>query len=210
MPAPRATATSAPSALSFFTVYGVAATRGSPASVSRATAIRIPASPIGRANPLVRKSGERENQEANDEGDIARRFRPAGKAGYQAKNGNDENRQREKPVTHDTADGEAEQQINDVDEAHEREQNETVIGRFMRGVVVAGGGGVFDGAVIGHGGMSPGDWAGCRRVTAIGAAGQRPALHAPVDSSRPAAASACACRAATRATEKSSIASLNN
>jgi NAD(P) transhydrogenase subunit alpha len=40
-PAPRATATSAPSAVNFLTVSGVAATRGSWLSLSRATAIRI-------------------------------------------------------------------------------------------------------------------------------------------------------------------------
>jgi hypothetical protein len=43
-PAPGSTATSAPSAIIFLTVSGVAATRGSPASVSAATAIFIKSS----------------------------------------------------------------------------------------------------------------------------------------------------------------------
>src|SRR5262245_55204719 len=54
-PAPCSTATSAPSAISFLTVSGVAATRGSPASVSAATAIFMTAPMAVRASGAPRR-----------------------------------------------------------------------------------------------------------------------------------------------------------
>src|SRR6185503_20566755 len=111
MPAPRATATSAPRALNFLTVSGVAATRGSLASVSRATAIRIRASPTPAAHCSGRNPGKGEDQEADDEGHHARGLGAGQEAGDQADNGDDEDRQRREPVAHHATDRQAEQQI---------------------------------------------------------------------------------------------------
>src|SRR5512139_2613758 len=116
-PAPRSTETSAPSPLNFFTVSGVPPTRGSPESDSRVIAIRIRFShlslchvrmivsenrlPAFRDRASVRrKSGEREDQEAEHEGHHARRLRAADQAGHYADNRDDEDRQRREPVTH--------------------------------------------------------------------------------------------------------------
>ena len=70
------------------------------------------------------------------------------------------------------------------------------------GIVVAGRGGVFDGAVVGHGRGSPESlWAGHKRVSAIVAEGQR-RPQTGVDGFNPAAARASAWRLATTSTEK--------
>src|SRR5512143_3256835 len=71
-PAPRATATSAPNDLNFLIVSGVTATRVSPASVSRGTAIRIRASARPLNSSVRRQSGEGKDQEADHEGDVTR------------------------------------------------------------------------------------------------------------------------------------------
>src|SRR3954447_22245097 len=98
MPAPGSTATSAPSALNFFTVSGDAATRGSDGSISLATAIFMrPPAPRGsrtdklalfpqewvpvccrpaprhaRGGAMVRRSGQEKSHHADDEDDGSR------------------------------------------------------------------------------------------------------------------------------------------
>src|SRR5882757_5393046 len=106
MPAPRVTATSAPSALNFLTVSGVAATRGSPASVSRATAIRIHVFPAV-LNLVRRQPGEGKDGEAEREGDVARRLAAGHQTRDQADDGDNEDQQRRQPVSHDAASREA-------------------------------------------------------------------------------------------------------
>src|SRR5215471_4975882 len=100
MPAPRATATSAPNDFSFLIVSGVTATRGSPASVSRGTALRIRASPPGRETSVRRQTGESEHQKADHEGNVAWRRSPAEKTGNGAKQANDEDQRRRQPMSH--------------------------------------------------------------------------------------------------------------
>src|SRR4029077_18604487 len=153
MPAPRATATSAPKDFSFLIVSGVAATRCSP-SVSRGTAIRIRASPPG-LDMSVRQSGEGENQKADHEGDIARCRRSAEQTWDSAQQANHQNRGRQKPVAHHTAGRQAKQYRHHVENPDKREMYEMLVGLLVGGVVVAGGGGVFDVAVVGHGASSP-------------------------------------------------------
>src|SRR5271156_1175287 len=72
IPAPGSTATSAPSPIIFLTVSGVAATRGSPASVSAATAIFIspptPARPLSGRCRFFGGSGQ-ENRHQDDDSD---------------------------------------------------------------------------------------------------------------------------------------------
>src|SRR6478735_8997633 len=67
-PAPRSTATLAPSAMNFLTVSGVAATRVSPAARSCRTAMRIAA-----AGPVPGSSGNQEHDEQGDQGDHRQR-----------------------------------------------------------------------------------------------------------------------------------------
>src|SRR5579862_3892770 len=110
MPAPRATTTSAPSAVSFLTVSGVAATRGSPASVSRATATRMRLSrPRRRHAARLRNRGINENQEADDEGDVGGRARAAHQAGDRPEHGDEQDDGGQQPIALHPADGEAEQ-----------------------------------------------------------------------------------------------------
>src|SRR6478672_5849764 len=154
MPAPRATATSAPKDFSFLIVSGVAATRGSP-SISRGTAIRIRASPPGLEMSVRRQSGEGENQKADHEGDIARCRRSAEQTGNRPEQANDKDRGRQKPVTHHAAGRQAEQYRHHIEDPDKREMYETLVALLVGGVVVTGSGGVFDVAVVDHGESSP-------------------------------------------------------
>src|SRR3954470_16594783 len=111
-PAPRATTMSAPSALNFLTVSGVAATRGSLPSVSRATAIRIATS--AQLTLLVRESHIEPYQRAEHERNVTRRAAAAEQACNSADHRNDKNHERPEPVADHAADRQAEQQVDDV------------------------------------------------------------------------------------------------
>src|SRR5882757_2842840 len=111
LPAPRATMTSAPSALNFLTVSGVAATRGSPASVSRATAIRIRVFPSSSRLGVGLQPVKRENQKADHKSDDARGLGAGHQTRDQTDHRDDEDRQRHEPVPHHPADREAEHQV---------------------------------------------------------------------------------------------------
>src|ERR1700691_4072392 len=110
MPAPGSTVTSAPRPMSFLTVSGVAATRGSPESVSAAIATFInPPTAAWPANrPMsvcVVRSTEEIRHQDNDGGDHC--------------------------------------------DHHLRQANESLVGSFMSGVIVALRGRIFDFGVIG-------------------------------------------------------------
>src|SRR6185503_6519300 len=66
------------------------------------------------------------------------------------------------------------QDRHNVEDTHQREVHELLVRTFMRLIIVSGGGGVFDGAVVGHGGSSPSRSKSGRRsgVSAIAAEGQ--------------------------------------
>src|SRR5947209_4301559 len=99
-PAPGSTTTSAPSVIIFRTVSGVAATRSSAESVSRATAMRITPSPWeldAVALSTGCREGEREQRDHHHHD--ARRPRPAGKPmrGHDRREQEDD-RQRDAPA----------------------------------------------------------------------------------------------------------------
>src|SRR5579875_2791747 len=112
LPAPRATTISAPSALNFLTVSGVAATRGSLASVSRATAIRMTTPSRPQALSAAQHAVE-EDQRAEHEGRVARGAAAAEQAGDEAEDGNDEHDHGREPMAGDAADRETQQNVHD-------------------------------------------------------------------------------------------------
>src|SRR5882724_3505605 len=85
-PAPASTATLAPSPISFFTVSGVAATRGSPASISPGMAMAVMTGPQnarsgGRSDrddaQIVGAAGAAERLAGDDDDRVARRCKTA-------------------------------------------------------------------------------------------------------------------------------------
>src|SRR5258705_9915115 len=128
VPAPGSTAISAPSAFIFLTVSGVAATRPSAASASRATAMRIHPSPDDRrgiSGCASAARGEPERDEPDHHHDHAWRSRPA----HQSVQGHDgcqeENPEGHQPVAGDRADRQSEHEVGDRGTADEDQMNET-------------------------------------------------------------------------------------
>src|SRR5258708_5737008 len=147
VPAPGSTATSAPSAFIFLTVSGVAATRSSPASTSRATAMRIHPSPrerrrisgYGRA-----ARGERERNERDQHHDRAGRPRTGHEAMAGDAQSNDHDQEGYEPVSRDGADRQSQQEVDDRGTADDHQMDETLIHRLVRRHVIALRDGVLD------------------------------------------------------------------
>src|SRR6185369_1370709 len=161
--------------------------------------------------PSVRREpGESEDQETDDKGHIARRRRAAEQSRDHAEQADGKNQRRRKPVAHHATNSQTEEDRDHIENAHQREVHETLIRTFVGLIVVSGGGGVFNSAVVGHGESSPSRAKSGRRsgVSAIAAQGQR-RRDQPLDGCKPTLASAAASRLATSSTEKRSIDSLN-
>ena len=200
MPAPRATTTSAPKRLELLDGFGGGGD-------ARLGAVPVHARPQSAcASPgssgVSRQARVSENQEGQHEGDIARRAGAAQKAGDSAGNGDEEAEESQEPVAHDAAHGEAEQQIDDVDDADEGEVDEALVARFVRGVIVAGQRWRIRRCRDRPWREVSGklELAGRTGVSAIGPQGQRPVDYSGWPGSSPAASSAALCRAASLAT----------
>src|SRR5918996_1232367 len=116
-PAPDWITTSAPRPLIFFTVSGVAATRGSPAPASRATAMRIHRL---RESGALSGGGKGEGEHRHGKRHIAGGLRPAPQALRRCDRGNQEDRCREKPMAIDASDRQPKQDVDDVNDGEER------------------------------------------------------------------------------------------
>src|SRR6266403_4070759 len=140
VPASGSTAISAPSAFIFLTVSGVAATRPSLASISRAMAMRIHQPPRGATTPVEPRSaarGERERDQRKDHHDDARHSRPAQKA-VEGDDGRDhENGERNQPMPGNPAARQSEDDIGDVGAADHNPMHETVVHRHVRREIIA-------------------------------------------------------------------------
>src|SRR5712691_9583686 len=167
VPALGSTATSAPSPCIFLTVSGVAATRASAGSTSRATAMRIALSPGDRATSRARASaldracaagtGRAAAARAEREREQRKHYHyHAGHSlfGQEAVDGhegrNHEYGEGNEPLPRDGADRQAQDDVGEVGAAHEDQMNETVVHRLVRRQVAALRGGIFDGPVVGH------------------------------------------------------------
>ena len=114
-------------------------------------------------------------------------------------------------MAHHTTRRQAEEDRYHIENPDESEMDEALVALLMRRIVVAGSGGVFDGAVVGHGEtLRVAQKGGRTGVSAIAAQGQRRRTQPLVDGCNPTLVSAALCRAATSPTAKRSIASLNN
>src|SRR5215470_13404374 len=155
MPAPGSTTTSAPSAFIFRTVSGVAATRSSAESVSRATAMRITPSPQeadaagGRRLSTVR--GIAESKQRDHHHDCARRPRSAREpmGGHDRREDKDD-RQRDQPAAGGATDREPDGDGGAKRASHIGQLHETLVGRLVFDEVIAGRGRIFDLAVVRH------------------------------------------------------------
>src|SRR5262245_49678509 len=120
-------------------------------------------------------------------------------------------------MAHHTSGRQAKKDGHHIKNPDKCKMHEVLVGLLVRGVVVAGGGGVFNVAVVGHRGNSPGHlkrrahtgYRNCiPRATPLSPeATARP--QPLVDDCRPTLASAARFRAATSSIAKRSIASLN-
>src|SRR5262245_37840981 len=129
VPAFGSTATSAPSAFIFLTVSGVAATRFSPASISRATAMRIhpPPRKTGNAETASAPGGERERDQRNDDHDDAGHPRPTQKS-MEGDDGRDhKDREGNQPVPGDAADRQTHDDVGNMGAADHDPMDETVV-----------------------------------------------------------------------------------
>src|SRR6266566_4140765 len=149
-PAPGSTASSAPNALSFLTVSGVAATRGSAASLSRAIPMRIhPASwdpSTFRSRISVEQQGEggdRHHAEAHDSGP-----RPCADPGCDDRD--DEDERGRQPMTQHAANRQSEQDIDDRGSSDKGRLYELAVASLVRRHVVAFSRCVLNFAVISH------------------------------------------------------------
>src|SRR6185312_15345965 len=120
MPAPGSTATSAPSAISFLTVSGVAATRGSSGSVSAAIAIFM--TPPEDKEDHYGRTGQRPRMPLGG----PRSCGSGQEIGHKAEDQHDD------------------------DEVPLQQFDEQFVGTLVRVVIIARGGRVFDHAVVGH------------------------------------------------------------
>src|SRR5262252_4275056 len=143
-PAPDWTTTSAPKPLIRLTVSGVAATRASPAPASRTMAMRI------HFRPVLSGRGNCERQQRQHQSNHARRLRAAHQAVTGRARRNEENCERGEPVPHDAADRQPEEDVDDVNDEHDREMQEPEIGRLVLGMVVACSSRVLDLGMVGH------------------------------------------------------------
>src|SRR5882757_2343805 len=135
VPAPGSTAISAPSAFIFLTVSGVAATRSSPASSSRATAMRIHPSPGERRRTSGRASatrGERQREQRDHHHHPARRPYTAHETlgGHAYSDQHDQ--EGDEPVAGHRADRQSQHDIDDGRAAHNHEMDEALVHRFVR------------------------------------------------------------------------------
>src|SRR6516165_1813093 len=152
-PAPGSTAISAPSAFIFFTVSGVAATRLSIGSVSRATAMRIRSSP--RADRRLSgwacaPGSERQCEQRNNDHDDAGRPGSGHEAMHRDQTRNEENAECDAPVAGNPADRQAQHNVDHMRAADKDEMNKTLIHCHMRGQVVAVRNRIVDLCMLGH------------------------------------------------------------
>src|SRR5262245_41647131 len=151
IPAPGSTVTSAPSPCIFLTVSGVAATRPSSGSLSRATAMRIPPSPgAGRSVRASATGREPKCNQRHHHHHQARRPSALGKAldGDPGREQND--RKSNQPMSVDGANRETDNDVGDVCAADEREMDETIICFLVRRQIIALGDRIFDLSVLSH------------------------------------------------------------
>src|SRR5260221_7828764 len=133
VPAPGSTATSAPSPFIFLTVSGVAATRPSAGSISRATAMRISPPPRDRRLSSASATGSKGERDQRDHyHDDARQPRPAQKTMGRHDGRDHEDRKRQQPVTGDGADRQSQDDVGHISPTDDDQMNDTVVHRHAR------------------------------------------------------------------------------
>src|SRR5690606_3993985 len=83
-------------------------------------------------------------------GDDARLVRTGGDGRNRTDNGDQAYDHTQQPVAHDAANRQTEQHADRMQASDRGEMREGPVGGFMRWQIVAGGGGVLNGAVVGH------------------------------------------------------------